>query len=199
MTGIFSTTSREWILELEEGHAFPYKGKLRSLAAAEAGSNADQKQPGGVAAESAWSRKLAWVRLNPAGRQAKSKARIKRYEELAAKQVDTREDTLTSRSRPVRGWATSGGGRESDQGLWRSHPHGERQFQPAARRDRGVIGANGAGKTTLFKDDSGAGADDLRQSHCRPPRWSRRTWINSAIHSTEPHRFTKKSRAVPSR
>jgi len=95
---------------------------------------------------------LAWVRLNAAGRQAKSKARIRRYEELAAKQVDTREDTLTIQIPP--------GPRLGDQVVVAENltkVFGDRilmenvNFSLPRGGIVGVIGANGAGKTTLFK------------------------------------------------
>ena len=95
---------------------------------------------------------LSWVRLNPSGRRAKGKARLKRYEELAGQQVDTREDSLEIQIPPgprlgdlvVRAEAVS-------------KSFGERLLMEDVNFDLprggivGVIGGNGAGKTTLFR------------------------------------------------
>ena len=92
------------------------------------------------------------MRLNPSGRQAKSKARLKRYEELAAQQVDTREDNIEIQIPP--------GPRLGDlvvraQNL--SKEFGERVLFEDVNFDLprggivGVIGGNGSGKTTLLR------------------------------------------------
>ena len=147
----FLNNVTEWILELEGGHTFPYKGNYEAwLEQKQALLAAQQKQA--AARSKVLEQELQWVRLNPSGRQAKSKARLKRYEELASQQVDVREDSLEIQIPP--------GPRLGDivvraEGLTKSF--GDRLIMENVTFDLprggivGVIGANGAGKTTLFK------------------------------------------------
>ncbi|MBP7830457.1 MAG: energy-dependent translational throttle protein EttA [Kiritimatiellae bacterium] len=147
----FLNNVTEWILELEGGHTYPYKGNYEAwLAQKQALLAAEKKQA--AARGKVLEQELQWVRLNPSGRQAKSKARLKRYEELAAQQVDVREDSLEIQIPP--------GPRLGDivvraEGLTKSF--GDRLIMEKVTFDLprggivGVIGANGAGKTTLFK------------------------------------------------
>ncbi len=147
----FLSNVTEWILELEQGRAIPYKGNYEKWL--------EQKQEHAAreAKQSASRRKLleqelAWVRMNASSRLTKNKARLKRYEELAAQQADTREDNLQIRIPP--------GPRLGDlvvraQGL--SKAYGDRLIMDNVHFDLprggivGVIGGNGAGKTTLFR------------------------------------------------
>ncbi|NLE66232.1 MAG: energy-dependent translational throttle protein EttA [Lentisphaerae bacterium] len=140
-----------WILELDNGRAFPYKGNYEAWL--------DQKQQL-LARESkqAASRKklldqeLLWIRMNPSGRRAKSKARIQRYEELASSQMDVREDSVEIQIPP--------GPRLGDIVVRAENlgkVFGDRILMENVSFDLprggivGVIGANGAGKTTLFR------------------------------------------------
>jgi energy-dependent translational throttle protein EttA len=147
----FLSNVTEWILELEGGHTFPYKGNYEAwLEQKQALLAAAQKQA--AARSKVLEQELQWVRLNPSGRQAKSKARLKRYEELAAQQVDVREDSLEIQIPP--------GPRLGDVVVRAdrlSKAFGDRVIMEDVSFDLprggivGVIGANGAGKTTLFK------------------------------------------------
>jgi ATP-binding cassette ChvD family protein len=147
----FLSNVTEWILELEGGHGYPYKGNYAAWL--------EQKQAlQEKEAKAATSRKklleqeLAWIRMNPGARRARNKARLSRYEELASQQVDTREDSLQIQ--------IPSGPRLGDlvvraENLTKSF--GERVIMENVRFDLprggivGVIGGNGAGKTTLFK------------------------------------------------
>jgi sulfate-transporting ATPase len=141
----------EWILEMEGGRGYPYKGNYAAwLEQKQAKAETEAKQS--AARSKLLEQELAWVRLNPAGRQSKNKARLKRYEELAAQQVDTREDSITIQ--------IPSGERLGDlvvraQGLTKAY--GERvimdnvTFELPRGGIVGVIGGNGAGKTTLLR------------------------------------------------
>lgn len=140
-----------WILELDGGHAYPYKGNYESwLEQKQIQVERESKQA--AARSKLLEQELSWVRLNPSGRRAKGKARLKRYEELAGQQVDTRDDSLEIQIPP--------GPRLGDvvvraEGVSKSF--GERLLMEDVNFDLprggivGVIGGNGAGKTTLFR------------------------------------------------
>ncbi len=147
----FLNNVTEWILELDGGRAYPFQGNYeRWLEQKQAILAGRDKQAS--SRSKLLSRELEWVRMNPSGRQAKSKARLKRYEELAAQQVDTQEDSLEIQIPP--------GPRLGDvvvraENLSKSF--GNRLLMENVNFDLprggivGVIGANGAGKTTLFR------------------------------------------------
>jgi ATP-binding cassette ChvD family protein len=147
----FLNNVTEWILELDGGHAFPYKGNYQAWLAqkdllfAQEGSRQASRRK-------IIQQELAWVRMNPAGRQAKSKARLRQYEELVNQQVDTREETLEIQIPP--------GPRLGDlvvRARNLTKAYGERVIMENVEFDLprggivGVIGANGAGKTTLMR------------------------------------------------
>ncbi len=141
----------EWILEMEGGRGYPYKGNYQSwLEQKQAMAASEAKQS--AARQKLLDQELAWVRLNPSGRQSKNKARLKRYEELANQQVDTREETITIQ--------IPSGERLGDLVVRAQElgmAYGDRLLFENVNFDLprggivGVIGANGAGKTTLFK------------------------------------------------
>jgi ATP-binding cassette ChvD family protein len=140
-----------WILEMDAGHAYPFEGNYeRWLEQKQALAERDSKAA--ASRRKLLEQELAWVRLNPSGRQAKSKARLKRYEELASQEVDTREDNLQIQ--------IPAGPRLGDlvvraENL--SKAYGDRILMEGVNFDLprggivGVIGGNGAGKTTLFR------------------------------------------------
>ena len=147
----FLNNVTEWILELDSGHTYPYKGNYEAwLSQKQALLELESRQA--VSRRKLLDQELQWVRLNPAGRQAKNKARLKRYEELANQQVDTREDTLEIQ---IPAGARLGDLVVRAEDL--SKAFGERLIMENVNFDLprggivGVIGANGAGKTTLFK------------------------------------------------
>jgi len=147
----FLDNAAEWILELDRGHGIPWKGNYSSWL--------DQKQERLKQEESAESARrkalnteLEWVRQNPKARQAKSKARIARYEELASAEYQKRNETQEIFI-PV-------GERLGDQVIEFknvSKAFGDRllldnlNFSIPPGAIVGVIGPNGAGKSTLFK------------------------------------------------
>jgi ATP-binding cassette ChvD family protein len=140
-----------WILELDRGHGIPWKGNYSSwLEQKEKRLETEEKQQ--TARAKAMKEELDWVRQNPKGRHAKSKARLTRYEELASQEYQTRNETKEIFIPP--------GPRLGDlvveaNGLGKSF--GERllfdnmTFTLPRGGIVGVIGPNGAGKTTLFR------------------------------------------------
>ncbi|MBM4148057.1 MAG: energy-dependent translational throttle protein EttA [Lentisphaerae bacterium] len=140
-----------WILEMDAGRGKPYQGNYeRWLEVSQAATDRENKQS--ASRRKLLEQELAWARMNAAGRQAKSKARLKRYEELASQQVDTREDNLQIQIPP--------GPHLGDlvvraKGLGKNY--GDRVIMEDVSFDLprggivGVIGGNGAGKTTLFR------------------------------------------------
>ena len=147
----FLSNVTEWILELDGGHAYPYKG---NYAAWLEQKQALQEREAKVAQSrrKLLEQELAWVRMNPGARRARNKARLQRYEELASQQVDTREDSLQIQ--------IPSGERLGDlvvraSGLAKAY--GDRLLMENVEFDLprggivGVIGGNGAGKTTLFR------------------------------------------------
>lgn len=147
----FLSNVTEWILELDGGRAYPYKGNYEAwLEQKQAMLQREQKQA--ESRRKLIENELAWVRTNPSGRHAKSKDRIKRYEQLVAQEVSTREEDLSIQIPPgrrlgdlvVRAKNVSMG--FDDKLLFENL-----EFDLPRGGIVGVIGGNGAGKTTLFK------------------------------------------------
>jgi sulfate-transporting ATPase len=147
----FLNNVTEWILELDRGRAFPYKGNYESwLEQKRAAFARDAKQA--ASRRKLLESELEWVRMNASARHSRNLARVKRYEELAAQTVDTREETLEIRipsgprlgDRVVRaeGLGMAFGDRTLFEDVTFDLPRGGIV---------GVIGGNGAGKTTLFR------------------------------------------------
>ncbi len=152
----FLSNVTEWMLELDSGRAYPYKGNYEAwLEQKQALMQREQKTA--ESRRKLIENELAWVRTNPQGRHAKSKDRIKRYEELVTQQVSTREDDLRICIPPgprlgdlvVRAKDLSMG--FGDKLLFENL-----DFDLPRGGIVGVIGGNGAGKTTLFKLMTGA-------------------------------------------
>jgi energy-dependent translational throttle protein EttA len=147
----FLDNAAEWILELDRGQGIPWKGNYSSWL--------DQKQERLKQEESqesarrkALNTELEWVRQNPKARQAKSKSRIARYEELASAEYQKRNETQEI--------FIPAGERLGDQviefkGVTKAFKDrllmDDLNFTIPAGAIVGVIGPNGAGKSTLFK------------------------------------------------
>lgn len=140
-----------WILELDRGQGIPWQGNYSSwLEQKEQRLELEQKQE--AARVKTMKAELEWVRTNPKGRQAKSKARLKRFEELSSQEYQKRSETNEIYIPP--------GPRLGDlviEGTQLSKRFGEQllfeqlNFNLPRGGLVGVIGANGAGKTTLFR------------------------------------------------
>lgn len=142
----------EWILELDRGRAYPYEGNYSTYLETKAArlkieGQKDAKRAKRLAEE------LDWVRQNAKGRQAKSKARLARYEEMAAEAEKARKLDFEEIQIPM--GPRLGNIVVEVENL--SKGFGERllidnlSFSLPRNGIVGVIGPNGAGKTTLFK------------------------------------------------
>ena len=98
----------EWTLELDRGQGVPYKGSYSSWLEQKQKRRAGRRQAGRGASERTLARELDWIRASPKARQAKSKARIRAYDELAGRgRRATRPARRRSPFRRARGSATS--------------------------------------------------------------------------------------------
>ena len=158
----------EWILELDRGHGIPYQGnyttwleqKEKRLAVEEKEHNALRKT---------LAKELEWVRQNPKARQAKSKARMQRFEELSSREFQERNETNEIYIPP--------GERLGDlvveaKGLRKGY--GDRLLIDNLNLNLppggivGIVGPNGAGKTTLFRMLTGAEKADAGEIRIGP-------------------------------
>ncbi len=149
-----------WILELDRGRGIPFEGNYSTwLEAKEKRLAVEQKEE--ASRQRAIKSELEWVRSNPKGRQAKSKARLARFEELSSKEVQQRNETadlyippgprLGEKVIDLESVSKGYGDRLLIDGLTISIPRGAIV---------GIIGGNGAGKTTLFRMITGAETPD---------------------------------------
>jgi energy-dependent translational throttle protein EttA len=147
----FLDNAAEWILELDRGYGIPWKGNYSSwLEQKEQRLATEQKQEDARA--KAMHKELEWVRTNPKGRQAKSKARITRFEELASyehqKRNETQEIFIPVAERLGDAVIEF---KEVSKVLGDRVLIDSLSFVIPAGAIVGVIGPNGAGKTTMFR------------------------------------------------
>jgi sulfate-transporting ATPase len=156
----FLDNAAEWILELDRGMGIPYKGNYSDwLDAKEKRLEAEQKAEDARA--KAMKQELEWVRKNAKGRQAKSKARLARFEELSDVEYQKRNETneifipvgerLGNEVIEFKNVTKSFGDRVLIDNL---------SFKVPAGAIVGIIGPNGAGKSTLFRMIQGSEKPD---------------------------------------
>ena len=147
----FLDNACQWILQLDRGHGIPWQGNYSSwLEQKEARLETEARQE--AARIKAMKQELEWVRQNPKGRQAKSKARLARFEELSSHEHQVRNETQEIFI-PV----AERLGNEVIEFTDVSKAFGDRllidklSFRIPAGAIVGIIGPNGAGKSTLFR------------------------------------------------
>ena len=140
-----------WILELDRGHGIPWEGNYSSwLEQKEKRLATEEKQQ--EALRKTLERELEWVRANPKARQAKSKARLQRYEELASQEFQKRNETNEIYIPPgPRLGELVIEAKQLKKGFGDRLLFDNLEFNLPAGGIVGVIGPNGAGKTTLFR------------------------------------------------
>ncbi|WP_019451361.1 energy-dependent translational throttle protein EttA [Cupriavidus sp. BIS7] len=147
----FLDNAAEWILELDRGHGIPWKGNYSSWLDQKE-QRLKQEEASESARQKALHKELEWVRQNPKGRQAKSKARLARFDELNSQEYQKRNETQEIFI-PV-GERLGNEVIEFDNV---SKGFGDRMlienlsFKVPPGAIVGIIGPNGAGKSTFFK------------------------------------------------
>jgi len=159
----FLDNAAEWILELDRGYGIPWKGNYSSWLE-QKDTRLKQEDSRERARQRSIQAELEWVRSNPKGRQAKSKARLQRFEELNSPDQQKRNETheifippgprLGNQVVEVEGLSKGFGDRLLIEDLSFAIPPGAIV---------GVIGGNGAGKSTLFRMMTGEEQPDSGQ------------------------------------
>ncbi|WP_341647164.1 energy-dependent translational throttle protein EttA [Thauera sp. SDU_THAU2] len=156
----FLDNAAEWILELDRGHGIPWKGNYSSWLE-QKGERLAQEAKQEAAHQKAMKQELEWARSNPKARQAKSKARLARYEEMASVEYQRRNETQEIFIPP--------GERLGDKVIEFdkvSKAFGDKllmdnvSFSIPPGAIVGIIGPNGAGKSTLFRMIEGRDTPD---------------------------------------
>ncbi len=156
----FLDNAAEWILELDRGHGIPWKGNYSSWLD-QKGNRLKQEESSESARQKALKKELEWVRQNAKGRQAKSKARLQRFEELSSYEYQRRNETqeifipvaerLGNEVIEFKGVSKAFGDRLLIDNL---------SFKVPPGAIVGMIGPNGAGKSTIFRMITGQEAPD---------------------------------------
>lgn len=147
----FLDNAAEWILELDRGHGIPWKGNYSSWLEQKE-NRLKQEEANESARQRTIRKELEWVRQNPKGRQAKSKARLSRFEELSSHEYQRRNETQEIFI-PV----AERLGNEVIEFKNVSKAYGDRlliedlSFKVPPGAIVGIVGPNGAGKSTLFR------------------------------------------------
>ena len=156
----FLDNAANWILELDRGHGIPYEGNY-SVWLEQKEARLAQEQRTEAARQKAMKAELEWARQNPKGRQAKSKARLSRFEEMQSQDFQTRNETNEIYIPP--------GERLGDKVIEFdnvSKAFGDRMlienlsFNVPKGAIVGIVGGNGAGKSTLFRMIAGTEQPD---------------------------------------
>ncbi|TWU40300.1 putative ABC transporter ATP-binding protein [Novipirellula aureliae] len=150
----------QWILEIDRGKGIPFEGNYTAwLEAREKRIHIEQRQA--KARERTLARELEWIRMSPKARQAKSKARIKSYEEMSAQSFEDRPDELEIQipsGRHLGDLVIEG--KNIHKAFGDNVLMDDLSFRLPAGGIIGVIGPNGAGKTTLFRMITGQDKPD---------------------------------------
>ncbi len=156
----FLDNAAGWILELDRGRGIPYEGNYSSWLEAKE-KRLQQEARSEAAQQKALKSELEWVRQNPKGRQAKSKARLARFEEMQSQEFQKRNETNEIYIPP--------GERLGDKVIEFhnvSKAYGDRllidnlSFSVPKGAIVGIVGGNGAGKSTLFRMINGSEQPD---------------------------------------
>lgn len=147
----FLDNAAQWILELDRGYGYPFEGNYTAWLESKE-KRLDMEEKTEASKQKTIKSELEWVRSNAKGRQAKSKARLQRFEELTSQDFQTRNETNEIYIPPgerlgnlvieLNDVNKSFGDRQIIDGLTATIPAGSIV---------GIVGPNGAGKSTLFK------------------------------------------------